>query len=143
MNDEKLKNKVRQDAANVKNDISSMVQDSATLLNRFEDNVSKSTEKAKDDLTSWVKEEAVQLKTGLEKVASDASKTVNDSAAVIKKDVGRGLRQYNTRAQKYADKVPGNLGKQAASYPWVAMSIVLVLGLLIGSLLKPARQPLG
>lgn len=143
MNDQKLKNKVRQDAANVKNDISSMVQDSATLLNRFENNVSKSTGKAKDDLTSWVKEETIQLKTGFEKVASDASKTVSDSAAMIKKDVGHGLRQYNTGAQKFANKVPGNLGEKAASYPWVAMSIVLVFGFLVGSLLKSTRQHLG
>jgi ElaB/YqjD/DUF883 family membrane-anchored ribosome-binding protein len=143
MKDQKLKNKVRQDAANVKNDISSMVQDSATLLNRFEDNVSKSTGKAKEDLTSWAREEATQLKTGFEKVASDASKTVNDGAAMIKKDIGQGLRQYNTGAQKFANKVPGDLGKQASSYPWVAMSIVLVFGFLLGSLLKSTRQHLG
>jgi ElaB/YqjD/DUF883 family membrane-anchored ribosome-binding protein len=83
------------------------------------------------------------LKTGFEKVTSDASKTVSDGAAMIKKDVGHGLRRYNSSAQRYADKVPGNLGKQVASYPWVAMSIVLVFGLLVGSLLKPARQHLG
>jgi hypothetical protein len=69
------------------------------------------------------------LSTSFEKVTSDASKTAVNAADSVKKDVGRGLRQYNAKAQKTADKIPGGLGKQAASYPWVAMSIALIIGL--------------
>jgi ElaB/YqjD/DUF883 family membrane-anchored ribosome-binding protein len=143
MNDQKLENKVRKDAAKVKKDIGVMVENSAALLSSFEDNVSRATGKAKDDLTNWVEDGVSQLSTGFEKVTSDVSKTAVNTAEIVKKDVGRGLRQYNAKAQKAADKIPGGLGKQAASYPWVAMSIALVIGLLLGSLLNPTRQHLG
>jgi ElaB/YqjD/DUF883 family membrane-anchored ribosome-binding protein len=143
MNDQKLEDKVRKDAARVKKDVGHMVEDSAALLSRVDDNVSHAAGKAKDELTHWVEDGVSQLSTGFEKVTNDASKTVVNAAESVKKDVGRGLRQYNAKAQKTADKIPGGLGKQAASYPWVAMSIVLVVGLLLGSLLKPARQHLG
>jgi ElaB/YqjD/DUF883 family membrane-anchored ribosome-binding protein len=143
MNNQKLEDKVRKGAAKVKKDVGHMVEDSAAHLNRFEENVSNAAGKAKGDLTNWVEDGISQLSTGFEKVTTDASKTVINAAEIVKKDVGRGLRKYNTKAQKAADKIPGGLGKQAASYPWVAMSIALVIGLLIGSLLKPARQSHG
>jgi ElaB/YqjD/DUF883 family membrane-anchored ribosome-binding protein len=140
MNDQKLENNVRKDAAKVKKDIGGMVEDSAALLSSFEDNVSHVTGKAKSDLTNWVEDGVSQLSTSFEKVTSDASKTAVNAADSVKKDVGRGLRQYNAKAQKTADKIPGGLGKQAASYPWVAMSIALIIGLVLGSLLNPTRQ---
>jgi ElaB/YqjD/DUF883 family membrane-anchored ribosome-binding protein len=65
------------------------------------------------------------------------------AAATLKKDVGHGLSQYNAKVQEVADKVPGHFGEMAARYPWVAISLSLAVGLLLGSLLKPARQPLG
>jgi ElaB/YqjD/DUF883 family membrane-anchored ribosome-binding protein len=34
------------------------------------------------------------------------------------------------------------LGKKAARYPWVAISIALTVGFVLGSLLNPARQRL-
>jgi ElaB/YqjD/DUF883 family membrane-anchored ribosome-binding protein len=140
MNNQKLENKVREDAANVKKDMGVMVEDSAALLSSFEDNVSHATGKAKDDLTNWVEGSVSRLSTGFEKATSDVGRTAENAAKSVKNDVGRGLRQYNAKAQKTADKIPGGLGKQAASYPWVAMSIALVIGLLLGSLLNPTRQ---
>ena len=76
-------------------------------------------------------------------MTGDAKEAVVDAAASVKKDVGHGLIQYNAKVQDAADKVPGGFGKKAVTYPWVALSVAMVIGLLLGRLLKPTRQPLG
>ena len=117
--------------------------DGAARFSIFEDNVSQATGKAKEDLTTWVEDGVSQLSEGFEKLTGDARETVVGAAATVKEDVGHGLSQYNAKAQEVADKVPGGFGEKAARYPWVAISIALAVGFLLGSLLKPARQPLG
>lgn len=143
MNDQQLENKVRKDTARVKKDISTLMDDSTARVTRVQDNFSQATAKAKEDLTSWVNDNVSQFGEGFEKMAGDAKEAVVGAAATVKKDVGHGLSQYNTKAQEVADKVPGGFGKQAARYPWVAITIALVVGLLLGSLLRPVRPLLG
>src|SRR5450759_4543937 len=108
MNDEQLENKVRKDAGKVTEDLSTL------LGNRVS-----------------------QLSKGFEKLTGDAKETVVGAAATVKKDVGHGLSQYNDKAQDFADKVPDGFSKKAARYPWVAISIGLLVGFLLGILLKP------
>jgi ElaB/YqjD/DUF883 family membrane-anchored ribosome-binding protein len=119
------------------------VGDSSVRFTRFEDKVSQSTGKAKEDLTTWVEDGVSDLSEGFEKLTDEARESVVNAAATVKKDVGHGLSQYNAKVQKVADKVPGGFGKKAARYPWVAITIALVVGFLLGNLLKPAPQPLG
>lgn len=139
MNNQRLENNVRQDIAKLNKDLSTLEGDRAARFGKFEANVSKAAE----DLTTWVEDGVSQLGEEFEKLSDDAKETVVSSAAVVKKDVGLGLSQYNAKAQEYANKVPGDFGKKAARYPWVAITIALVVGFLLGSLLKSARQLLG
>ena len=111
MNDQQLENNVRQDAA---------------ILNQ--------------DLTTSVENGISQLSKGFEKLTNDARETVVSAAAVVKKDVGHGLSQYNAKAQEMADKVPGGFSEKAARYPWVGISIALLVGFMLGIVIKPARQ---
>jgi ElaB/YqjD/DUF883 family membrane-anchored ribosome-binding protein len=143
MNDQKLEKKVHRDAVKVKNDISTLVGDSAVRFSRFGDNLSQATGKAKEDLTTWVADGSSQLSDGFEKLTGEAKDTVVSTAATVKKEVGHGLVQYNAKAQEVADQVPGRLGKKAARYPWVAISIALLVGFLLGSLLSPTRPSRG
>jgi ElaB/YqjD/DUF883 family membrane-anchored ribosome-binding protein len=143
MNDQQLENKVRHDTAKVKKDIGNLVEDGTAQVSRLKDKVSEAPGKAKEDLTTWVEDGVSELSEGFEKLTGDAKETVVGAVATVKKDVGHGLSQYNAKAQEVADKVPGGFGKKAASYPWVAISIALVVGFILGSLLKPARQSLG
>jgi ElaB/YqjD/DUF883 family membrane-anchored ribosome-binding protein len=83
------------------------------------------------------------MSEGFEKLTGDSRETVIAAAATVKRDVGHGLSQYNAKIQEVADKVPGRFGEMAARYPWVAISLGLAVGILLGSLFKPARQPLG
>ena len=143
MNDQQLENKVRHDAAKIRKDISTLVEDGNIQISRLNRMMSEAPGKAKEDLTKWVENGVSDLSEGFEKMTDEARESVVSAAATVKKDVGRGLSQYNAEVQKVADKVPGGIGKKAAKYPWVAISIALVVGLLLGYLLKPARQPLG
>jgi ElaB/YqjD/DUF883 family membrane-anchored ribosome-binding protein len=141
MNDQQLEKKIRQDAAKVRKDLNALAEDSAARLSKLENTVNQATGKVKEDLTTWVDDGVSQLSDGFEKLTSDAKETVVGAAATVKKDVGHGLSQYNAKAQKVANTVPGNFGKAAARYPWVGMSIALAVGFIIGSLLKPVWQP--
>ena len=143
MNNRQLEKKIRKDATKVKKDISTLVEDGAARLSRFEGNFSQATGKAKEDLTTLVEDGVSHLSEGVEKLAGEVKDTVVGAAATVKKDVGHGLSQYNTKAQEVADKVPGSFSKKVARYPWVAMSITMAFGFLLGILLKPTRQPLG
>ncbi len=140
MNNQQLENKVCDDATQVKKDVTTLVGDSAVRLGRLEDQVNQATGKAKVDITTWVGSNASQLSEGLEKASSDAKVAVVTAAAAVKKDVGHGLSQYNAKAQEVADRVPGDLGKRAARYPWVAMSIALIAGIVLGVLISPPPQ---
>jgi ElaB/YqjD/DUF883 family membrane-anchored ribosome-binding protein len=143
MNDQQLEKKIRQDAAKMKKDLNTLAEHSAARISRLEDNVTQATGKAKGDLTKWVEDGTSQLSDGFEKLSDNAKKTAVSTVATVKKDVGHGLSQYNAKAQEVADKVPGDFGKQAAKYPWVAISIAMAVGFILGSLLRPAQQPLG
>jgi uncharacterized protein YjbJ (UPF0337 family) len=143
MNDLQLEKKIRQDTAKVRKDLKTLADDSAARIGRLENNVNQVTGKAKEDLTSWVDDNVSQLSDKVEKMTSNARETVVGAAASVKKDVGHGLSQYNAKAQKVVDRVPGDFGKKAARYPWVGMSIALLVGLMVGSLLRPVWQPVG
>ena len=141
MNDMQLEKKIRLDTAKVRKDLKTLADDSSARLSRLENNVNHVTGKAKDDLTAWVDDNVSQLSDKVEKLTSDARDTVVGAAASVKKDVGHGLSQYNAKAQKVIDSVPGDFGKKAARYPWVGMSIALLVGLMVGSLLRPVWRP--
>jgi ElaB/YqjD/DUF883 family membrane-anchored ribosome-binding protein len=138
MSEQKLNTKIRQDVAKVQTDLTNLVGDGAVQLSKFENNIRQTAE----GLTTWVDDSVTDLSDGIEKAADDARDSVVDAAATLNKDVRRGLSQYNAKAQEVANKVPGNFGKKAARYPWVSMSIALVVGFLLGLAFLPTRRPL-
>lgn len=143
MNDLRINKKIRRDTSRLRKDISTLAGDNTARLGRFGDDVSYATDKAKEDLTAWVEDGVNQMSEGLDKFSGEAKGTMLDAAATMKKDVGHGLSQYNDLAQEVADQVPGGFSKQAARYPWVVISVGLVIGFLLGMLLKPTRKLLG
>ncbi len=142
MNDRQLENKARMDTARVKKDLNNLVDDGIARLGQMEANANKAAVKAKDDLTTWVMDSSSQFGEGVEKMAADAKVSVMDAASAVTKDVGHGLSQYNAKAQKVANQVPGNFGVQAARYPWVAITLALGVGIILGSMLRPAANNL-
>jgi ElaB/YqjD/DUF883 family membrane-anchored ribosome-binding protein len=139
MNDRQMGRKIRMDAARVRRDINDLAKDGLIQLNRVENKVSQGSVKAKADLTAWVEKSLTQFGDEIEKATGDAKESVMDTTAAVKKDIGRGLSKYNAKVQEAANKVPGGWGKKAARYPWVAVTIALMVGLLLGGMLKPVR----
>lgn len=112
MNEQRLEKKIQHDTADIRRDLNALM----------DNGVSNATK-------------------GFEKLKSDTKETLSDAVESVKKDVEHGLGQYNAKAQEYADKVPGNLVDMVTKYPWVAITIGLGIGLLLGGLLKPSRRP--
>ena len=111
MNDKQLDAKIRHDATEIGKDLDTILSDGVSQFSR-----------------------------AFEKVRGDARDTLAGAADTVKREVGQGLNQYNAKAQELANKVPGDLAKNATKYPWVAISLGVGIGLLLGFLLKPSRQ---
>ncbi len=78
------------------------------------------------------KNSSVKLNRDINRIACEAQDTVTNKAKSVAKDVGQGLSQYNSRVDNLVSKIPGNINTKASRYPWVALSIMLVIGLLMG-----------
>ena len=106
----------------------------------FERKVTRDIDHAKKDFNNLVDDGVVGLQRKYDQLADDIRKMVSETVTTLKKDVGSGLTQYNEKVQEGADRVPGDLGRKAAEYPWVTVTVSLVFGVLLGVLLKPGRR---
>lgn len=139
MNNHVMDKKISQDVNRVKEDLGKLETDvAAQVVGTIEDHVNQAT----DGLNSWIGSRTSKLNNSVGKMTGNAKKTVIKTTESVKKDVGQRLSRYNSRAQYVANKVPGGLGKKAARYPWVGMSLSLIIGVLLGSFLKPAHKHL-
>jgi ElaB/YqjD/DUF883 family membrane-anchored ribosome-binding protein len=109
----------------------------------FENKVNRDVVKTKMDLATLRDDGMTKLRSMAAPLAKNAKKKFMAAAKTINKEVGHGLSQYNKKVQKVANRVPGNFGKKAAGYPWVTITMSLVLGLLLGVIFKPGRQAVG
>jgi len=121
MDDKAFENKVNRDIDKAKEDVATLGEDATTLGN--------------DGATGLVRK-FDQLTNETKQIVAARVKTINQ-------EVGQGLSQYNAKVQEYADRVPGDFAKKAAKLPWVAITMSMAFGLMLGLLLKPGRQPVG
>ena len=108
-------------------------------INRDFDRARRDLAVLRDDVFTGLSSKVEQLSDGPRKSAAVAVKTLNKSIGQGLDQIGQGLDQYNTKVQSVVDRVPGDLGKKAAGYPWVAITMSMVLGLVLGTLLKLGR----
>ncbi len=94
----------------------------------------------KKDLNTLLSNRVSQISEEIEKLTGDAKDSVVDAAESVKKDVGLRLSQYNTKVQEVAEKVPGGLVEKTSRYPWVALSLAVIVGFVLGGMFKPNRQ---
>ena len=100
----------------------------------------KDAEKVKKDVTLMVGDSVSRVSQEFDKLANTTKETVVNAAETVRKEVGNGLSQYNEKARDVAEKVPGDIANKATQYPWVAISIALTVGFLLGSFIKPGRK---
>ncbi len=142
MSDLQFEKKVRQDVARVNKDLSTLEGDNGARFIRFEDDVSQATGKAKKDLITKMEVSVSQANEGIKSMKGKARQTVVTLTGNVKEKVERGLSQYDAKAQEVAEQFPGGFGKKVARYPWVMITIALVFGFLLGSLLKSGSTSL-
>jgi hypothetical protein len=104
------------------------------------DRIGHDTQKVKNDVIDLVNDSSARINHGIEKIAGGAQDTVSTTAKTVVRDVGKGLTQYNSRVDGLVAKMPGDINKKASRYPWVAMSMVLVTGLIIGVVIGTASS---
>lgn len=110
---------------------------------KFVKQVNRDIDKAKMDLAALREDSINGLNRIFEQLTGDTQKTVDMAAKTVNETVGQGLSQFNAKVQDVADKIPGGLGTKAVGYPWVTITLSLVVGLLLGAILKPRRQLIG
>lgn len=142
MNDKRLEKKIEKDIARVKKEIGGLSVKNRNRFSGFVNEVSMTTDQAKENITTCVEEDFSQLGADIGKYAEKAKSNVIEAAETVKIEIEHGLSVYNAKAQSFADKALGDLGEQAAQYPWVVGTIALGFGVLIGSLVNRALTPL-
>lgn len=109
----------------------------------MKDKFNRDVEKAKKDLANVADDGIARLRSILERLSNSTKKSVAVAAKVSHDVLGKKLDQYNAKAQNTANKVPGGFSKKVSKYPWITITMSLALGLLLGVILKPSRQPAG
>ena len=125
---------------NVEDQFNSTMDEVKSEYKDVEEKTVKAVTKAKDDVVTWVEEGVSNIKEGSHQLMDDAKETFDKTTKAIDKNVKHGLSQYEEKAQEMADKVPGDFGDQVLKYPWVAISIGVLLGVVLGIFLKPTRR---
>jgi len=102
--------------------------------------IEQDSEKVKKDINSLMENSVSRVTKGLERLTGEAKDTFVNTSETMKKDIGHGIKQYNSKVNDLSKNVPGDLGKKVSQYPWVAISIGLGIGLLLGGLFKHAQR---
>jgi ElaB/YqjD/DUF883 family membrane-anchored ribosome-binding protein len=97
------------------------------------------TDRIKKDLNKMLANRVSQITEEIDKFTGEAKEAMLGAADSVKKDMEVRLDQYNSRAQEVVEKVPGGLVEKTARYPWVAVSLALAAGLVLGGFLKSTR----
>jgi ElaB/YqjD/DUF883 family membrane-anchored ribosome-binding protein len=124
----------------IEDQLTSVMDDVKTGYKDAEEKTLDAVSSAKDSVVTWVEEGVSNIKEGTHHLMDDAKQTYDKTTKSIDKNVKHGLRQYNVKAQEFADNVSGGLGDSVIRYPWVAITVSLFIGIALGFLLKPARK---
>ncbi len=114
------------------------------MMNRkaFEKRLNRDISRAKKDLAALSDDIIGGLsgRFGRIRLTNDQRKSASEAVKSINKSIGQGLNQYNTTVQDVIDRVPGDISKKVTGYPWVTITMTLLLGLLVGGLLRFSRH---
>lgn len=107
---------------------------------QFESKMKLDGTKVKKAFTTLIDDGSSQLREKYDQFTGTAQDTANETAMIIKKNIDSGMKQYNSKVQEVADKFAGGVSKNVSKYPWVVVSLGLVVGFILGAIFKPSRQ---
>ena len=102
--------------------------------------IEQDSQKVKKDINSLMENSVSRVTKGLERLTGEAKDTFVSTSETMKKDIGHGIKQYNAKVNDLSKNVPGDLAKKVSQYPWVAISIGIGIGILMGGLLKHSQR---
>ncbi len=140
MSTRQIEKKIERDTNHLKDDLKDLGSDNDVRMKNFGNSVKQSTDQAEKDVTRWVGNGVSQVSDRMNTLNDEARAAVVQAAAKLKKEANQSLDQYNDNAQQLADKIPGGFGEKVAKYPWVSLSIVLLVGVLLGSMIRFIRR---
>ena len=108
--------------------------------NKIERRRQKDSAKVKKNINTLMEDGGPRVSKGLEKLTGEAKESWQYSR-YCKERNWPGIKQYNAKVNEFATSVSGDLGKKVSQYPWVAISIGLAIGLLLGGLFKRPSDP--
>lgn len=107
---------------------------------QFETKMEKDGTRVKKAFNSMVGDGVSQLRNEYDEFTGTVKENANSAAETIKNEVNQGMKQYNSKAQEVADRLPYGLSQNVSKYPWVVISLGLVFGFMLGIMLKPSHQ---
>lgn len=114
------------------------------MMNRkaFEKRINRDISRAKRDLAALSDDilGGISGRFGRIRLTNEQRKSASEAVKSLNKSIGEGLNQYNAKVQDVIDRVPGDIGKKATGYPWVTITMSLLLGLLVGGLVRFGRH---
>ncbi len=125
---------------NIEDQVTSTMDNVKSGYKNIEEKTIQAATNVKDDVVEWAEGGASKIKEGAHDFSDSAKETLQKTTKSIDKNVKHGMSQYNAKAQEVADKVPGGFGDKVVRYPWVAISVSLIIGIGLGILIKPTRH---
>lgn len=140
MSTRQIENRIQQDINHLKKDLQDLATDNEASMKNFGNNIKQSTDQTEENVSTWVGNGVSQISDRFNTLTDEARAAVVQAAAKLKKGANQSLDQYNENAQQFADKIPGGFGEKVAKYPWVTLSIALIAGVLLGSMVRQIRR---
>ncbi len=106
----------------------------------YEMRINRDLERTKKDLSALRDDAVSTLSKRFEEMTDKPRKTAAVAVKNLNKSIGQGLDQYNSTIQDAVNKVPGSIGKKAVQYPWVTISLAIIIGLILGASIKGGRR---
>jgi ElaB/YqjD/DUF883 family membrane-anchored ribosome-binding protein len=106
----------------------------------FGTKMEKDGTRVKKAINTMVGDGVSQLKGEFDEFSGTVKSNANEAASSMRKDVNRGMKQYNSKAQEVVDRLPFDISQNVRKYPWVVISLSLIFGFTLGILLKPSHQ---
>lgn len=143
MNTHELERNIRRDVTKAMKDLNMLRKDTVARVSKIQKDFGQS----RKTLSSLVENNVSQFNSRFEKfnhrfekLRKNATKIVKNTTKTARKDVSSSLNQYQARVKKLANKMPGGFNTKTSRYPWAAISIALIMGLMMGSFLKPVEH---
>ena len=127
---DQLRNRVKQQWNRLTNQDLEKIEDMRDeLVERVQDRYGYAKQRAEEEVDRFFTTSNDRLQ--------EAAQNLSAKKEEVKQKLDHNLGRYNEQIEEAAGKLPGDIDRTMAQYPWVTMAAALGLGLILGLLFKP------